>query len=159
VSRAIRREHVLQSPQRVPAKYVERGYPLSTTCYSRGIRTAYDIAVGCRPTGRRLLHQAKEEFAPMRRHSPVETEREFVQVVVQRGMAATKTGDDCRLKNKGVPPICVSLWMLSKFTPIRRRTPCTSLSQNTETSLVGYFRDSTDWFFGVPCERFATRRG
>ena len=59
------------------------GIHLAPPVPSRGIRPPYDIAVGCRPTGRRLLHQAKEELAPMLRHSPVETEREFVQVVVQ----------------------------------------------------------------------------
>jgi hypothetical protein len=59
------------------------GYPLSPTCCSPGVRPTHHIAVGCRPTGRRLLHQAKEELAPMLRCSPVETEREFVQVVVQ----------------------------------------------------------------------------
>src|SRR6516165_5885524 len=49
----------------------------------RGIRSTDDIQVGCRPNGGRLLHQAEEELASMRRRSAVETEREFVQVVVQ----------------------------------------------------------------------------
>src|SRR6516162_4829575 len=49
----------------------------------RGIRSTDDIQVGCRPNGGRLLHQAEEELASMRRRSTVETEREFVQVVVQ----------------------------------------------------------------------------